>query len=157
MALSIRPMTACDKPAVMVIFNDTPEFEPEEVPVAEEVLDCYLASPGQGYQALVAEENDGIVGYICFGSTPLTAATWDIYWLVVSRLQRGRGVGGALLAEAEKAIKQAGGYLLLIETSSKPNYLPTRRFYRRNGYHRVSRIEDFYAPGDHRITFAKRL
>ncbi len=157
MALTIRSMTLSDKPAVMAILRDTPEFEPAEVPVAEEVLDSYLISPGEGYQALVAEEDGEVIGYICFGTTPLTAATWDIYWMAVARGRRGRGTGRNLLAEAEKQVKQGKGHLILIETSSKPNYLPTRRFYRKAGYRQASRIKDFYAPGDHRITFEKRL
>ena len=141
----------------MDISRETPEFEPAEVPVAEEVLGAYLVSPGEDYQALVAEENGVVVGYICFGDIPLTVAAWDIYWLAVWSGWRGRGVGRALLAEAEGRIKQGGGYLVLIETSSKPNYLLTRRFYRKNGYSEASRIKDFYAPGDHRVTFAKRI
>ena len=157
MSFKIRPLTRDDKPAVMAIVSDTPEFEPAEVPVAEEVLDSYLFNPGEGYQAFVAEENGEVAGYICFGSTPLTAATWDIYWMAVSRSRRGRGIGQALLHQAEEAIKRAGGRLVLIETSSKPNYLPTRRFYRKSGYRQACLIKDFYAPGDHRVTFEKRL
>ena len=150
-------MTYADKPDVMAILRNTPEFEPEEVPVAEEVIDSYLVSPGEGYQCLAAAEDGTVIGYICFGSTPLTIATWDIYWMAVAWGNRGRGIGRMLLAEAENAIKQARGHLVLIETSSKPNYLPTRRFYRKNGYRQAGRIEDFYAPGDHRITFEKRF
>jgi len=157
MSFAIRIMSPCDKGSVMDILLDTPEFEPMEVPVAEEVMDAYLDNPGIDYKALVAEENGVIVGYICFGAVPLTIASWDVYWLVSKRGWRGRGVGHSLLTEAERQIKETGGYLVLIETSSKPAYLPTRRFYRNNGYRRASLIRDFYALGDHRITFAKRL
>jgi ribosomal protein S18 acetylase RimI-like enzyme len=157
MLSNIRPMASYDKPGVMAILRDTPEFEPAEVPIAEEVLDSYLVSPGEGYLALVAENDGEVMGYICFGSTPLTAATWDIYWMAVARMKRGQGTGRMLLSEAEKQIERAGGRLILIETSSKPNYLATRRFYRHNEYRQAGRIKDFYAPGDHRITFEKRL
>lgn len=157
MSFIIRPLFPRDKDEVMDLLRDTPEFEPAEVPVAEEVLDAYLLSPSDGYLALVAEEEGVVAGYICFGAIPLTVAAWDIYWLAVRRGRRGRGVGRELLARAEKQIQEAGGGLILIETSSKPNYLPTRRFYRRNGYGEAARIRDFYAPGDHRVTFAKRL
>ena len=155
--LIIRPMTARDKSSVMAILHGTSEFEPGEVPIAEEVIDSYLISPGEGYQTLVAAEGGAVSGYICFGSTPLTAATWDIYWMAVASAKRGRGIGRALLAEAENSIRKAKGRLILIETSSKPNYLPTRRFYRKQGYRQASRIKDFYATGDHRITFEKRI
>jgi len=141
----------------MDILHDTPEFEPAEIPVAEEVLDAYLVNPGESYQVLVAKDRDIVVGYICFGAIPLTVAAWDIYWLAVRRGWRRQGVGQSLLAEAEGQIKKAAGYLVLIETSSKLDYLPTRRFYRQNGYREAARIRDFYAPGDHGVTFAKRF
>jgi len=157
MGFDIHPMTAGDKPQLMQLLAATPEFEPAEIPVAEEVIDAYLARPGVDYQVLVAEESLCILGYICFGQTPLTRSTWDIYWMAVAMERRGRGIGAALLRRAEDSIRRAGGTLVLIETSSKPNYLPTRRFYLKNGYKKSSRIVDFYAPGDHRITFEKRF
>ena len=157
MTIIVRCLLHNDKDSVMDIVRDTPEFELTEVPVAEEVLDAYLESPDEEYLALVAEIDGAVVGYICFGSIPLTLAAWDVYWLAVRRGQRGMGIGKALLTATEERIKQAGGYLVLIETSSKPNYTPTRRFYRKNGYHKASCIHDFYAPGDHRVTFAKSL
>ena len=153
----LRPMTARDKPQLMNLLRATPEFEPEEVDVAEEVADCYLESPGRDYQILVTEASSCVVGYICFGQTPLTRSTWDIYWMAVSRDMRGQGIGGAMLKLAEERIQQAGGHLVLIETSSKPGYLSTRRFYRNHGYTQAFRIRDFYAPGDHCLIFEKRF
>ena len=50
-----------------------------------------------------------------------------------------------------------GGRLLLIETSSKPNYAPTIEFYKRNGYHLEARIRDYYRPGDDKLIFAKEI
>jgi GNAT superfamily N-acetyltransferase len=157
MDFKLRPMTAADKPALMALLRDTPEFEEAELPIAEEVIDGYLASPGRDFDITVAVEGKRLIGYICWGSTPLTASTWDIYWMAVSQDRRGAGVGSALLKAAEDGIKKSGGTLALIETSSKPNYLNTRRFYLRKGYKRVSRIRDFYAPGDHRLIFEKRF
>lgn len=157
MEFSLRPMTAKDKPQLMALLRATPEFEPAEIPVAEEVIDIYLDCPGRDYQITVAEVASKVAGYVVFGQTPLTLTTWDLYWMAVSREIRSMGIGGALLKSAEEAIQKAGGKLALIETSSKPNYLNTRRFYLRKGYKRVSRIVDFYAPGDHRLIFEKRF
>ena len=150
-------MTSRDKPQLMALLKATPEFEAAEIPVAEEVIDVYLDCPGRDYQVTVAEVEAKVVGYVCFGQTPLTRTTWDLYWMAVSRKSRSLGIGGALLKSAEEAIRKAGGKLALIETSSKPNYLNTRRFYLKKGYKRVSRIRDFYAPGDHRLIFEKRF
>ena len=157
MDYTLREMTARDKPQVMSLLKATAEFMSDEVVVAEEVIDTYLECPGRDFETFVAEIENGIAGYVCFGLTPLTLSTWDIYWMAVAADKRGMGLGGALLKKAEDEIQKAGGKLALIETSSKPNYLNTRRFYLKKGYKKVSLIRDFYAPGDHRIIFEKRF
>jgi ribosomal protein S18 acetylase RimI-like enzyme len=151
-------MTEDDKPGLMNILRHTPEFMPSEVPVAEEVIDAYLRAPGMsGYYIKVAENESGLAGYICYGPTPLTEGTWDIYWEAVARKNRGQGIGSALMESAEIDIRQSRGRLSVIETSSKPEYEKTRRFFIRHGYEVIARIPDFYAPGDDRIIFLKRL
>jgi hypothetical protein len=45
----------------------------------------------------------------------------------------------------------------MVETSSQPKYERTRSFYLRLGYREVSRIPDFYKPGDDRISYVKYL
>jgi ribosomal protein S18 acetylase RimI-like enzyme len=151
-------MLKTDKPAIMGILRATPEFKPAEVVVAEEVIDGYLADPtGSGYITLVAEDGPTVNGYICYGPTPLTEGTWDVYWIAVAAGEQGRGIGGALLAYAEAKIGQTGGRLILIETSSQESYEKTRRFYANHGYETVARLPDFYAPGDDRLILQKRL
>jgi len=151
-------MTTADKAAVMKLLRDTPEFTPAETAVAEEVLDSYLDSPkASDYYALVAEVNSSVVAYICYGPTPLTEGTWDIYWLAVSPKSQGQGIGKSLLAYAEEQLKKARARMALIETSSMPQYERTRQFHRSQGYELISRIEDFYAPGDHKLIFRKLI
>ncbi len=158
MPVKIRPMQAGDKPMVMDILRHTTEFKRHEVAVAEDVIDSYLHNPkNSGYFVLVAEENPAIDGYICYGPTPCTEGTWDIYWEAVKRGKRGMGIGSALTRAAEAAVRKARGRLILIETSSTPAYEDTRLFYRSRGYKNISRIPDFYAPGDDKIIMQKRL
>jgi ribosomal protein S18 acetylase RimI-like enzyme len=151
-------MTSKDKAAVIRILRNIPEFKPAEVDVAEEVIDSYIQEPGRsGYQIFVAEVSSSIAGYICYGPTPLTEGTWDIYWLAVNTKQQGQGIGRALLGFAEDKIKETEGRLVLIETSAKPEYEATRHFHRSQGYELACRITDFYAPGDDKLVFQKRL
>jgi GNAT superfamily N-acetyltransferase len=146
------------KSALMKILRDTPEFKPAEVAVAEEVMDSYLLNPGgSGYHALVAQDGPAVRGYICYGPAPMTESTWNIYWMAVSAQNRGRGTGRALLTGAEDRIKEAGGRLIIIETSSQTGYEKTRRFYLNHGYEVIAGLPDFYAPGDGKIILQKRL
>jgi ribosomal protein S18 acetylase RimI-like enzyme len=151
-------MTRGDKPAILKLLTATPEFKPSEVVVAEEVIDSYLKSSYQsGYHILVAEVGKRVSGYICYGPASLTEGTWDIYWVAVGRGEQSRGIGGALMVFAEDEIKKARGRLAIVETSSKPEYERTRRFYHRHAYEIVGRIPDFYAPGDDKLILQKRL
>ena len=158
MAVRIRPMTSADKLPLIRILHTIPEFKPSEVAVAEELIDCYLLDSYQsGYHIFIAEIDLQVVGYICYGPTPLTEGTWDIYWMAVAPEKQGQGIGSALLKFAEDKIREDQGRLALIETSSTPQYEKTRRFHQSQGYEIVSRIPDFYAPGDDRLILQKRL
>jgi len=151
-------MSAADKRALMPILKNTPEFKPFEVAVAEELIDYYLADGVKsGYNILIAEDDGQVAGYVCYGETPCTVGTWDIYWIDVSREKRGRGIGKMLSEAAETAIKKARGRLAFIETSSTPLYENTRKFYLGRGYEIVARIPDFYMPGDDKLILQKRL
>lgn len=151
-------MSAQDKTALMQVLRNTPEFKPYEVTVAEEVIDYYLSDPkGSGYNILIAEDGADIAGYICYGPTPCTDGTWDVYWEAVAGEKRGRGIGTALTETAEAAIRKARGRMTIIETSSTPLYENTQRFHLRHGYEVVGRVPDFYAPGDDMLIMQKRL
>jgi len=154
----IRPMTAEDKPAVMEMLRSIPEFVPQEVVVAGELIDAYLANGvASGYDLRVAVMEGEVVGYVCFGPTPLTQGTWDLYWIAVSPRSQGKGIGRALMNLVEAEVRKAKGRIVLVETASKPGYEKTREFYRSRGYEVISRIPDFYEPGDDKLTFQKRL
>ncbi|HEX9896655.1 MAG TPA: GNAT family N-acetyltransferase [Dehalococcoidales bacterium] len=142
----------------MTILRSTPEFLPREVVVAEELIDAFLSSPQEsGYYILVAETDGKVAGYICYGETPLTEGTWDIYWIAVDRTRRGMGIGGALMKKAESKIRESKGRLAVIETSSKPDYNETRQFHTSQGYTEIALIPDFYAVGDSKVIMVKRL
>jgi ribosomal protein S18 acetylase RimI-like enzyme len=153
----IRPMTQDDKPEVIRLLKALPEFEPPEVAVAEEVIDSYLDNPESGYHIQVVEVGSRVAGYVCYGPAPLTKGTWDLYWVAVSLEKQGEGTGRALMTFAEDEIRKARGRLIIIETSAKPGYEKTRRFYLSQGFEIVGRIPDFYAPGDDKLILRKQL
>jgi ribosomal protein S18 acetylase RimI-like enzyme len=151
-------MSAEDKQTLLPILKNTPEFKPIEVTVAEELIDNYLThGTSSGYHIQIAEDEGKVVGYVCFGETPCTVGTWDIYWIAVDQEKRGRSIGKTLSEVAENTIKQANGRLIIIETSSVPLYENTRKFYLARGYEIVARIPDFYMPGDDKLIMQKKL
>lgn len=156
--IMLRPMRADDVEEMVRITRATGFFYPEEVEMAREVL-LEAAENGEasGYHVHVATRGQQAAGYVCFGPTPLTRGTWDIYWIAVDPQQQRQGIGNRLMSLAEEEIRSQEGRLVLAETSSRELYEPTRTFYRCLGYQQVSFIPDFYDEGDGRVTFAKVL
>jgi ribosomal protein S18 acetylase RimI-like enzyme len=110
-----------------------------------------------GYEFIVEREDNAVRGYLCFGPTPLTVNTWDMYWMAVHPQHRRKGIARALLAKAEERIGEQRGRLVLIETSGTEGYQGTRRCYESCGYRYQAVIHDFYAPHDDLIVFGKVL
>lgn len=152
----IRPLERGDHDAVVRLVQGVELFSAAEKDVAVEVLESYLEDPGKDYFALGAfTQRNGLLGYACYGPTPCTAGTWDLYWIAVAGETRGQGIGTILMEEIERRLVQQHARLVLIETSSRADYDPTRGFYERRGYEVVARVPDFYAVGDDRVIFAR--
>lgn len=126
---------------------------------ALELLEAVLAPPeGNTYEAQVlVDDRDRPIAYACFGRTPMTDATYDVYWLVTATEQRGKGLGARLMTELEVLLRGRGARTVRVETSSLEGQGGARRFYLRQGYEEVGLIRDFYRPGDDLVTLAKRL
>jgi ribosomal protein S18 acetylase RimI-like enzyme len=158
----IRPMVAADRGGVFRILETAGNFTPEEVETALELIDEWLElGEDSGYPTYVLEEEgegDACVwGYVCFGKTPLTESTYDLYWIAVDKTKHRSGVGKMLLKFAEEEVFRRGGKLLLAETSSMETYGGTIAFYEKTGYELVGKIKEYYKPGDDKLIFAKRL
>lgn len=153
----LNALGAGDRDRVEEIVRATGVFRPGEAAIALEVFDGAVERPGVDYHAIGAFDEDGVLlGFACYGMTPCTVATWDLYWIAVHPGAQRHGVGRALMQAAERAIAEAGGRLIVVETSSRPDYAPTRAFYGALGYVAAARIPDFYASCDDLIIYTKR-
>ncbi len=122
--------------------------------MALEVFDAAVGG-SPDYEALGADIGGVLGGWICWGATPCTVGTWDLYWMAVDPPLHGAGVGTVLLAEME--LRLAGrARLIVVETAGRADYAPTRAFYEARGYAVAARIPDFYAPGDDLVVYVKR-
>jgi len=153
---SLRPVGRAHRVRLEQLTRGTGLFREEEVATAVELLDESLAGDDD-YQFAGAFEDDQLVGYACWGPTPGTEATHDLYWIVVDRKHQGRGIGTQLLAEVEQRLTTHDARLIVVETSSRPDYEPTRGFYEARGYTRTATIPGYYAPGDDLVIYTKDL
>lgn len=157
----IRPLAAADRDGVCRILEGAGNFTGDEVAIALELVDEWIElGEESGYLTYVLDspaDGDGVLGYVCFGPTPLTESTYDLYWIAVDKSKHRGGVGRRLLKFTEEEVARRGGKLLLVETSSQETYGGTIQFYERTGYELVGKIKDYYKPGDDKLIFAKTL
>jgi ribosomal protein S18 acetylase RimI-like enzyme len=156
-----------DRARIAELLLSTGVFSREEIAVALQLFDEDVTHEERGgaddaqhardYEFMGAFDGERLIGYACVGPTPATDGTFDLYWLAVDSSFQGKGVGRALVREVERELHSRGARLLLVETSSRPDYENTRQFYARCGYTEAARIKDFYAPADDRIMLTIRL
>lgn len=147
-----------DEDAIFGIVSSTGFFNDEEISVAVELArETLVKGKESGYNFIFAEAGSGVVGYCCFGKIPFTRNSYDLYWIAVHDSFRNQRIGYVLLEETEKVVKKAGGSRIFIETSSKPQYEPTRKFYIRSNYIQEALLKDFYGTGDDKIIYSKYL
>ena len=147
-----------DTATIEEIVRSTGFFYDHEIPVACELAEeRLLKGIESGYFFVFAEIEGRVVSYSCYGPTPCTAGTYDLYWIVTHHDFRGKGAGIQVLHETIRQVKLLNGRLLVAETSTKDQYQPTRQFYEKNGFTCEATVADFYAPGDGKAIFVIRL
>lgn len=155
--MEIRPIAPPDRQPLSELLAQIETFSPQEVTCALELIDLALLPNHPDYQILVAWADKQLVGYICFGPTPMTDGTFDLYWIASHPKYRGRGVGAALVSAMEGDIRRRKGRLIRVETSAMEAYGPTRGFYQSMKYQEESRFKDFYKEGEDLIILSKRI
>jgi len=159
-ALSFRSeLCHADRQAIEAMVRETGFFSVDEVAIAAELVEESLqkGATESGYHFLILEHAGKPIGYACFGPIPGTSASHDLYWIVVDPTHQGHGLGRQILKETEQRIQALGGAQVYAETSARPQYRPTRAFYEANGYLQEAFLKDFYAPGDSKLIYARRV
>lgn len=155
----IRPSEPRDREPLTELISSVGVFSPEDSSCALELVDSALKDDTRSgdYRILVAEFAGELAGYICYGPTPMTQSTWDLYWLATHPRWQRRGVAAALCQAMEDELRRAGGGLVRVETSSTEGYGAAQRFYESHGYPPACIVPGFYKPGDDLIIMFKRL
>ena len=148
-----------DREPLVALLQRIEGFRPADVDVAVELIDETLQNPERSTYRFILAVEDGdrdektCFGYVCFGATPMTRHTYDLYWVVVDPDCRGKGVGRELLRALTATLAHNGGRILRVETSSSEMYRAAKEFYKREGFVEGGRIPDFYSEGDDLIIY----
>lgn len=159
--IELRKIRGGDRPGIEAVLR-CGEFRDDEVDVALELVDESIGGDVD-YRIYVAVQDDAVAGYVCFGLTPMTVATYDLYWIAVASHARGQGIASKLVAAMEREIRDDAAKTkvviasIRVETSPAEGHGAARALYEKLGYVLVSDLPDFYAPGESLYTFYKQL
>jgi ribosomal protein S18 acetylase RimI-like enzyme len=167
-SLTVGSLQSSHRRHIEDIVRSTAVFSDAEVDIALELFDDAFAGAsrrttdasreaGSDYEFIGAFLGDDLVGYACFGAAPSTDRTFDLYWIAVHPRAQRVGAGAALMSDVERILAERRARMVIIETSSRDDYAPTRSFYFKCGYREAARLRDFYAQGDDRVILTRRL
>ncbi len=147
-----------DMTRVREIVDSTGFFHPPEIDVAVELVEERLRrGDASGYFFAFVEFDGKAIAYSCYGPIACTASSFDIYWIAVHREEQKHGIGRWLMTLTEQLIRGRGGRRIYVETSGRPDYLPTRNFYDRCEYAKAAELPEFYGEGDSKVIYLKVL
>ena len=149
---------ARDIERVREIVESTMFFYDHEVEIAAELVAERLADgESTGYYFVFAEADGITVAYSCFGPITMSKTSFDLYWIATHNDYRGKGIGRRILEETCEQARSMGCSIIIAETSGLPHYEPTRAFYLSNKFELEARLKDFYAMGDDKLFYTKRI
>ncbi len=157
----IRPAEPADTSRLVALAVATGLFEPADADLLlRDVLDnIHAGRLGADHVATVCTDGpDGLpAAWAYFARDEMADGVWELFWIGVTPERHGEGIGEALLRSVESDVSARKGRLLLIATSSTPPLSRTRQFYGKRGYAECGRVPDFYADGDDKVLYVKRM
>jgi ribosomal protein S18 acetylase RimI-like enzyme len=87
----------------------------------------------------------------------LTEGTYNLLAIGVLKESQGKGIASDMMKHIELSLKQNGGRILIVETSSDDAQFAARNFYNKIGYTQEAVIRDFWTDGEDKIVFWKKL
>ena len=159
--MKLRPAEPMDIDAIKSIAVETEMFGLDDTGFVDDTVAGILDGTLHDHRFVVHEADDGVVaGAAYYAPEPFSDRMWNLYFIAVSPLQQGRGIGGAMLDHVERDLCQAGpdvAQVLIVETSSTDRYARTRQFYPKHGYVEEARIRRFYGPHDDKVVYWKLI
>ncbi|MEI6487916.1 MAG: GNAT family N-acetyltransferase [Bacteroidota bacterium] len=134
---------------------DSCELFPSEF--LDEMISDYLnnADSEEIWFTYIENKTPTAIGYCV--PEKLTEGTYNLLAIGVLKEWQGKGIASEMMKYIELLLKQKGGRILIVETSSDDAQIAARNFYKKIGYSQEAVIRDFWKDGEDKIVFWKRL
>ncbi len=150
----IRPLEAGDLAAARELIESTGLFPAD---LLDDMTAPYLGGgvADDLWFVAISGQDVAALAYCC--QERMTDGTWNLLLIAVRASHQGRGIGSRLTRHIEETLVNRAGRTLIVETSSLPDFDRTREIYATLGYIEVARVPEFYAAGEDKVVFWKKL
>lgn len=150
----IEPTKRKNMAALQAVIEGTELFPSDMLP---QMLDGFLLGADNPDIWLTCHLDGRVVGFCHAIPETLADGVWNMLAIAVLPKAQGHGCGQALMQYLEANFRAYKQRVLIADTSGTEAFAQTRAFYRKNGYTEEACIRDFWAVGDDKIVFWKKL
>ena len=145
-----------DVATVEKIVKSTGFFEAvfDEIDSVKADVSRIIKNPDGEEKIIFAEVDGAPMAFAVFGRECCCDALVYRSWICVDNSLRGMGLGKKLMDEVLADVWAAGARKLLLQTSGRPQYAPTRAFYEKLGFKNEAEIADYYTAGESSVFYS---
>lgn len=154
-----RSAAAGDTDAVVALAVSSGLFPAGDAGVVTTLMTDYFAGADRRDHRclLLLTDADTAIGVAYYQAAVATDRTWYLTMIAIASDHQGHGHGTTLLRQVEADMTSSRQRLLLVETSGRPEFAATRRFYDKCGYAKVATVADYYQAGDDLVLYRHEL
>jgi ribosomal protein S18 acetylase RimI-like enzyme len=134
---------------------DSSELFPSEY--LDEMIANYLTDPASEEIWFTCLQDNVIVGLGYCVPEKLTDRTYNLLAIGVMKDLQGKGIGRRMMTYIEDLLRGLDKRILIVETSSDPNFEQTHLFYEKLNYSKEAVIRDFWQDREDKIVYLKKL
>ena len=152
--MQIRKVKREDLPSLKKVL-DLIELFPSEM--LDKLIHGFFEQPDSNEIWFTAIHNEKPISIGYCAPERMTEGTYNLYAIGVHPEHQGIGVGKEMMNYIEREVTNLKGRILIVETSGKPEFELTREFYHKCSYIQQAIIPEFYAEGDDKVVFWKKI
>ena len=150
----IRKVVKNDIEGLKEVLNKVELFPAE---MLDDMISDYFNNPKTEEVWFTSIQDNKPISIAYCAPEQLTDRTFNLYAIGVQENLQGQGIGKEMMNFIEEYLRSIGSRVLIVETSSMPEFGLTRAFYRKIGYTQEAIIRDFWKEGDDKVIFWKKL
>ncbi len=152
--------------------NEIRMVTPSDIPYLKQVLDSIELFPSEMLDEMIADffdnpesedvwftalQNEEAISIGFCSPEKLTEGTYNLYALGIRSDIQAKGIGSKMMSFIEDHLRNKGSRVLIVDTSGTEDFQLTRNFYEKLNYNKEAVIRDFWAEGDDKVVYWKKL